>query len=70
MNERMSVKDAARMIEVSESSFRIYCRAGKFETARKVRGTTWMVSREEMTAIANGEKEIDFSGAWEEVYGK
>ena len=67
-SETLSAKDAAVLLGVSGSLFRVYCRAGRFDTARKVYGTKWVIDKDEVLAIANGEKHVDFSGAWGVVY--
>jgi predicted site-specific integrase-resolvase len=66
----IEVPEAAEILGVSESQMRIYYRAGKLKTAKKVRGTKWLVSRKEIEGIADETIEINFSGAWGVVYGK
>jgi len=70
LQDTVDVDDAAKILNVSGSQLRVYARAGKFKTARKVRGTRWLFSRSEMEGIASGKIEIDFTGAWGVLYGK
>lgn len=69
INDLMSVSDAALALGVTETQFRLYARAGKFRTARKIRGTRWVVSRSEVEGIVSGVLDTDFSGTWHTVYG-
>jgi len=70
MSVIIDVGTAAGMLDISNSMFRVYCRAGCFKTARKVRGTRWEVALVEVQKIVDGKIRPDFSGAWERVYGK
>ena len=69
-NDMIDVNVAASMLDVSESMFRVYLRAGRFETAKKVRGTRWMVSQDEIQNIIGGKVQLNVAGAWDEVHGK
>ena len=69
-NDSITAKEAAELLGLSGSHFRVYCRAGKFETARKVRGTVWYIDRKEVEDIVQGKKLVDFSGAFGELYGE
>lgn len=64
----LNAKQACELLGVSRTSFHIYCRAGKFQTAFKIRGTAWVVDSAEINAIIRGKKAVDFSGAWGAVY--
>ena len=70
MKDMIDVNVAASMLDVSESMFRVYLRAGKFKTAEKVRGTRWMVSQTEIQKIVDGKIQLDVAGAWDKVHGK
>jgi len=65
----IGVTEAAKLLNISGTLFRMYCRAGKFKSARKVRGTTWVLERKEVEDIAKGKIEVDFSGTWSALYG-
>ena len=69
-DELIKVSEAAEILGVSESLMRVYFRAGRLKTAKKVRGTSWMVSRKEIEGIADETIEVSFVGAWSEVYGR
>ena len=62
--ELLTADEAAELMGIASNTFRTYCRAGKFDTARKLRGTTWVIEKEEIDKLVSGEKEINFSGAW------
>jgi len=64
MSEMISAKEAADILGVSPSVVRVWIRAGVFKTAKKVRGTRWLVSKEEVE-----EGPLDVTGAWGKVYG-
>ena len=70
MSTMIDVTTAASMLDVSDSMFRVYLRAGCFKTAKKVRGTRWMVDAVEVQHIIDGKVQPDFTGAWEKVHGK
>lgn len=69
IEDLINVTEAAIALGVTETQFRLYARAGKFTTARKIRGTRWVVSRKEVEAIVSGKIDTDFSGTWDTVYG-
>lgn len=68
--EMIGAVEASEMLGCGDGMFRIYARTGKFKTAKKVRGTTWMVSKMEIEGIMDGTIKVDFTGAMGQVYGK
>lgn len=68
--EYIGTTAAAAILHISIPTMNLYCRAGKFKTAEKIRGTVWRVAKSEIEAIEKGDSDVDFSGAMGAVSGK
>jgi len=66
MNEKSklcTVKEAAEIAGVTTTTIRLYLRKGIFKSAHKIRGTRWMIDRDEVEELINGD--IDISGMFQ-----
>ena len=60
----VSVTTAAAILEIRPDLLRLYIRKGVFKTAKKLRGTRWVIRRKEVEQIK--EKGLDVKGLFSE----